>query len=929
MKPVKLVISAFGPFADERVIDFTKLGDAGIYLITGDTGAGKTTIFDAISFALYGTTSGSYRDVKSLRSKYAKDEMKTFVELTFLSQGKRYTIHRVPEYMRPVKNNKGGYTKENTAVTLRLPDDRGEITSVDAVKEEIKNIIGLDQEQFSRITMLAQGEFRKMLLASTKEKKEIFRNLFDTQKYQVFQEKLKHKMMGVKEEYENRRDYILRDMERIQYDASFSGKTFLESYVANQQLVSRESLDVVFKDLLEYDQTNLQSVGKQLEAGKKNVQDLERKIGIAQESKKAEDQLKNVEQELLLLQESLVVKQKQLTEAEEQVKVCDKLSADIVQLERELEDYRVLAELCRQLEDKQTLILGFEKQQKECKQAIDGLKQEEAHWKAAMEQNKEAGKRRLLCEQEMKDAKVRESLVEQLKLQHSNLYRLKAQIDLKRTEYICIQNEYGKKSKEYKERSDLFYDAQAGILAKRLEEGVCCPVCGSKEHPFPAPVIEEVATKEELDKEKQQLEILEQKREGASNEVGRLDGEYNQASAQWLEQMKGLYESVQEVWLQEESVACVQQDKLDIREKITTLQVQLDTLAEAEKQYTTAEKQLPECEKNREQLEISYQQIGAQLVEKRTEQSELTKRVDELSSGLKFENEKAAKSEIEKLRNHVDDLKRKQQDAVKALQQTENRQHEAEGRKKSLVAQIKGEQMFSLDALLAEKEKLELQQSELQNRWSLIMHRYKSNQTLIDNIEEDWKRYSQLEKEYAVLYDLSSVANGAVTGKDKLELETYIQMEYFDRVLAKANKRFENMSDKQYKLVRNEVSVDKRSESGLDISVFDFYTSSFRPVRNLSGGETFMASLSLALGLADEIQESAGGVYADTLFVDEGFGSLDDETRSRAMEELNNLTEGKRLVGVISHITEMKEWIDKQIVVRKDKNSGSTLEILV
>lgn len=209
------------------------------------------------------------------------------------------------------------------------------------------------------------------------------------------------------------------------------------------------------------------------------------------------------------------------------------------------------------------------------------------------------------------------------------------------------------------------------------------------------------------------------------------------------------------------------------------------------------------------------------------------------------------------------------------------------------------------------------------------MHRYKSNQTLIDNIEEDWKRYSQLEKEYAVLYDLSSVANGAVTGKDKLELETYIQMEYFDRVLAKANKRFENMSDKQYKLVRNEVSVDKRSESGLDISVFDFYTSSFRPVRNLSGGETFMASLSLALGLADEIQESAGGVYADTLFVDEGFGSLDDETRSRAMEELNNLTEGKRLVGVISHITEMKEWIDKQIVVRKDKNSGSTIEIIV
>lgn len=929
MKPIKLVMSAFGPFADEKVIDFTKLGDAGIYLITGDTGAGKTTIFDAISFALYGTTSGSYRDVKSLRSKYAKDDTKTFVELTFSSHDKIYTIYRVPEYMRPMKNGREGYTKENTAVALKLPGDKDAITSVDAVKEEICNIIGMDQEQFSRITMLAQGEFRKMLLASTKEKKEIFRNLFDTQKYQVFQEKLKHKLSNVKNNYEETQAYILRDMERIECDDAFSDKLFLENYVATQQLMNRESLDVVLDKLLEYDQGNAKTLEEQLQTEKKSMQELERRIGIAQEHKKAEEQLQKVEQELLVLQKDLFVKKQQLQEAEEQMKVCEKLSSDIAKLERELEEYRVLTDLHKQLQDKQHEISDCERRQKECKDGMERLQQEETRLKELMESNKEAGKNRLICEQKKKDAKAREDAVAQLQLQHSELYELKQQIERKQKEYLSIAEEYDKRAKEYKDKSDLFYDAQAGILAQRLEEGKCCPVCGSKSHPFPAAIVEKVATKEELDKEKQQLESLEVRRQSASNEVGRLNGEYGQASAQWLQQMKDLYEEAQEDWLQEEDILCLQQDKLELSRKIVDIQIQLDMYGEAEKQYDMAEKQLPECEKNRKQFETNYQQMETQLVEKRTEHSELTKRVEELSNTLQFKDENAAKTEIDKLKKHMDDLKRGQQDAAKELQMTENQQHEAEGRKKSLISQIENGEKLSLENLLDEKEKLDAQHSALQNQWTVTINRYKNNQSLIKSIEKDWNRYDQLEKEYAVLNDLSSVANGAVSGKDKLELETYIQMEYFDRVLVKANSRFENMSDQQYRLVRNEVSVDKRSESGLEISVFDAYTSSFRPVRNLSGGETFMASLALALGLADEIQESAGGVYADTLFVDEGFGSLDDTTRDRAIEELNKLTQGNRLVGVISHIDELKESIDKQIVVKKDKNNGSTIEMMV
>lgn len=922
MRPLKLIMSAFGPFADEVTIDFTKLGTTGLYLVTGDTGAGKTTIFDAITFALYGTPSGGYRDNKMFRSKYAAPDVKTYVELTFESQGKVYVVNRVPEYWK-AKVHGEGTTLQRPEATLIYPDDRQPVTKVKEVDNAVKEIVGLDQKQFSQITMLAQGEFRKMLLSNTDEKQKIFRDIFMTDSYGKLQDHLKREYQQCKGDYEDRKRDVLKNIELLECSQEDSLRERLEDYQKNQQLVHKDAFGKLLEELLNSDEALLKEVDQHLAAMNKSAQQLDEKIGRATERRRAMGELQQMEEKMVQLQAVQEACAERLKKAQEEALVCEKLSADVVRMTEKLDEYKTYSVKKNEVETKKKHLEEQEREQNERKNLLAGYEKEMNIRKDCVENNKDAYKNQILAEQELNSQKSRKELVEELLTRHEQILTLEQEAKLAQEKYIQIKEEYSKLSEAYREREERFYDAQAGILAEKLQDGKACPVCGSLEHPHPARPAAEVATREELRQEKEALEQVEKKRETASAKAHTSEEQWKQVSLQWEEQVKKLYPDSNEY---QDSLY---KDQKTLMVQIANAEREVTKWSAAHKEYEKAYAELPDIEEKRKALEDTYRKIDNEGIAQQSELTYLLEQLNTLKSGLQFDSETAARAEIDKLQNEIAKRKEAQTQATEALQNVEKEVKKAEGSKKSLLEMLKGEPVQESELLEEERKNLAAQQAQQQACKEQVMVRYRKNQELVKKIQDGWKHFATLEQEYITWKALSDTANGELAGRDKIKLETYIQMAYFDRVLAKANIRLLGMTGGQYELVRSDQASDQRSRSGLELNIYDYYTSSERSVKSLSGGETFMASLALALGLADEIQESAGGVHIDTLFVDEGFGSLDDETLRRAMAELDKLTEGNRLVGIISHVSDLKNWIDRQIVVRKERQQGSLVELFV
>lgn len=922
MKPIRLVMSAFGPFADEVIIDFTKLGNAGLYLVTGDTGAGKTTLFDAISYALYGTSSGEHRDSKMFRSKYAKETVKTYVEFTFQSQGKTYVVNRSPEYMRP-KGRGEGMTVQKSEVTLLCPDGRQPITKIQDVDRTIKKIVGLDQKQFSQITMLAQGEFRKMLLSSTEDKQKIFRDIFATEQYGLLQEHLKNWYSRKKGEYERQRRRILQSMELLECGENFVEWEDLEEYKNNHQLIHKSIFDEWTERLMEADREVLKAYENKLKELDERMQELNQQIGIAGERQKAELQLKQIERKITQLRVNYVERENQWKAAQEQEKCCGKLTEQIVLLQDQLEDYKKYEDLTKSIESKRRDLLELEDVQTVRLHDIRRCETIEESLQTCMEENKDAEKKQLVCEQETVIKLERKNLVEELERQYEQLMKRKEECERERQKYMDIRNSCEELEREFSRKEQLFLDAQAGVLAQKLQQGVPCPVCGSLEHPQPALPVSEVASREELEEEKQRLEVLKEKREFASVSAGRSEEHYTQFCKQWEQQVHRLYQE------SEVTVERLQQDKEELKKRLWELQEEIKRYTRAKEEYEKAREELPKNAKKRQELDLEYQRTERLRIERKMELTHLVDGLQNMKGKLSFESEAEAKKELNRLQRQVQMLQSTHRQALDALQEVEKELREQEGRKQSSLKQLEGEPVKNLQVLEEEREYINRNQKKVEKSCNEVRVRYEKNRKLITNIMRDWKQFEAFEQEYLIGKELSETANGELSGKDKIQLETYIQTTYFDRVLEKANIRLLGMTDGQYELVRSRQAKNQRSQTGLELNIYDYYTSSERSVKTLSGGETFMASLALALGLADEIQEAAGGIHIDTLFVDEGFGSLDDDTLRRAMEELNKLTEGKRLVGIISHVAELQNWIDKQIVVTKDPKEGSFVRIVV
>lgn len=848
MRPTKLVMSAFGPYADKVEIDFNKLGNKGLYLITGDTGAGKTTIFDAIVFALYGEASGSSRERNMFRSKYAKPDIPTFVELEFENNGQQYHIIRNPEYMRPSKR-KDGETKETADATLTFFDGRSPVTKMKEVTEAVSDIIGLDKKQFTQIVMIAQGDFLKLLLAKTEDRRGIFRQIFHTLPYQILQDKLREQSKRLHDKYDDSNKSIDQYILGVQCDSQNPLSVKWQQVITNKTNSGIEETLNVLQEIIGSDQKIVNENKKVSTQLDKKIAEIDVELGKADVINKALKQKKKAEASLAENEEKLAIFDEELNRQKVLAPEREKLLFDIQKMTERLDDYDKLDQLSTSLEEE--------------KQQLEGIKlQRIFSLKNALTELE--GEKNSLNNLQESFNKVHEKLTE------------------KRTTYIQMEQ--------------TFMMEQAGILAKNLQDGIPCPVCGATEHPNPATLTDGAPSQEELDNMKEEVE-------------------------QYQEKTKQLSEK-----------AYQQKTKVEVTEKETLLHVE-KVLGKMDLEKATAEIDNRIKKSSRKNSSINRYSIDRESIEKedmdkiiedhRISINLLETKLQELQNTLEFPTKSKAKAHIVSLTKEHKALTNALEKAQKQYDKCQDDIKVAKNTIETVEKQLRKVDIIPEDSLKEERSDLAEKRKLCRKIISAAESRVKMNESAEQEIGKQYKSLREIEEQWNTVKALSNTANGNIAKKEKILLETYVQMHYFDAIIRRANIRFMTMSSGQYELKRATEAESLKGQSGLELNVIDHYNGSERSVKTLSGGESFKASLALALGLSDEIQASSGGIKIDCLFVDEGFGSLDEESLNQAMNALSDVTEGNRLVGIISHVSELKERIDRKIVVTKDRVNGS------
>ena len=920
MRPITLTMSAFGPYAGKTVIELDKLGTNGLYLITGDTGAGKTTIFDAITYALYGEASGNTRDVNMFRSKYAEPSTPTEVELTFEYAQKIYTVKRNPEYDRP-KARGEGYTTEKANAELHYPDGRV-VTKLKEVNKAIVDIMGIDRSQFTQIAMIAQGDFLKLLLASTEDRKKIFQKIFRTQCYYQLQERLKQQTGELAAEYEkiggSIRQYINGiachpdDVLMLEVDKAKKG-----------ELKNTEAVQLVEK-LIDQDTAEQQKALERIGKLDKQKQKIAAQLAVADNRKTTEEKKEKAKENLALETQRLKRLETEKNKAAAHQPEVQKAVEAIAKLEAQLPEYA-------EMQKKQTERTGLQKALEELAQKIkteaeteEKLARNIAEFKAEQASLQNAGAAQAAQKAEKDRLAEQQKDLEALKKEYAAYQKLETQLKKAQADYAQKSEDSGRKRAEYEHKNKLYLDAQAGILAETLTEGVPCPVCGSLEHPHPAQKPENAPTKQELENCKAKAEEAEKATQEASSKASTCIGQVNtsretlQARGQKLlgtdavEEMERLCSEKQQ-----QTAAALQKAEQQLKE----IEKQLGRKDALDQLIPQKEDELEQCKNRRAGYGNQQAGDGAKL-------QAAEKRLKELAEKLSYPSEAEANQALQQLCEKKQAWGKAIQDTQKAYDACAENLAALKGMLEGYQKTLQGMEKVDVQAVLAAQTEAEQQKAVWQAQKNEISDRLAVNGPILENLRPQISKMEEIEKRLQCVQALSDTANGRLSGKEKIMLETYIQMTFFDRIIRRANVRLMVMSGGQYELKRRVNAENNRSQAGLELDVIDHYNGSERSVKTLSGGESFKASLALALGLSDEIQSSAGGIRLDTMFVDEGFGSLDEESLEQAVNALVGLTQGNRLVGIISHVSELKNRIDKQIVVTKEKNGGSKAQIL-
>jgi len=920
MRPLKLTISAFGPYAGSMELDFEALGASGLYLITGDTGAGKTTIFDAISFALFGEASGGNREPGMLRSKYADPATPTEVTLTFRYDGKEYTITRNPEYLRP-KGRGEGMTKQTASATLLIPG-ANPVTKPKEVNAAIREILGIDREQFAQVAMIAQGDFLKLLLAETKERQKIFRNLFHTNLYVELQEQLSKQANQAKYQWEDVRDSIRQYMEGILCDET---SCFAEQILQakNGELPVEEVLELL-SALLEEDRTQQKALDTELKSNDREMETVVAMLTKAEACQKNRKILTETEAEE---KQTVLLQQQRLEELELQQAWKprqEQLGQEITAIDLSLPDYDRLMQLQESRKE-------AEKQKAKAEQDSAAVLEEKQALLSELEACKEersrlenigAEKEKLLRQKQEQYQKR-----EQLQKLIGDIVKYHAQQEkweTARALYLAADEKSARLLQEFDAKNKAFLDEQAGIIASRLEAGKPCPVCGSVHHPAPAAMADAAPTEEEVKKARKAYEKAAKDTEKASAAAAKEKGKVTGMEESLRKQM----EIFPETGNIDQAEAAARSTVLLLGSSIEELEAEIRRNAGRQERKNRLDMRIPRIEAELLTLEDRYAAAKIQIASVGASCGALSEQIADLKTKLIFDSKNVAAAH----RRTLEQERKALQTALETAERNHIACKEQLTALRASIAQLKkqldGSMEMDVQMQLDRKMELNIQKTAILTAQKTLHSRLTSNEANHKNIRSKYAVLTELEEKQKWLRALSDTANGTIKGKEKIMLETYIQTTYFDRIVARANVRLMKMTGGQYDLKRRKTADTMRAQTGLELDVIDHYNGTERSVKTLSGGESFKASLALALGLSDEIQMSTG-IRLDTLFVDEGFGSLDPESLNQAYNTLAGLTEGNRLVGIISHVNELKERIDKQIVVTKEKSGGSKAVICV
>lgn len=920
MRPLKLTMSAFGPYAGKTELSMDRLGKGGLYLISGDTGAGKTTIFDAIIYALYGETSGENREPAMMRSQYAEPETPTFVQLVFSYGEKTYTIRRNPEYERPAKRGNKN-TLQKAEAELTLPDGR-KITKNRDVQDAVREIMGVDKEQFSQIAMIAQGDFLKLLFAPTEDRKKIFRRIFGTGRFGELQERLKQESAAWKERWERLNSSICQYVNGVMYEEE--DVFFEELQRAKDGKLTAEETVALTERILKKDQDarlSMEETKAKLEE-KRNL--VYARLGKLEEIRRAREALARTER-TLKEKELLLTERRDMYEQEESRKpLREELQEQITELQNSLPRYEEQEKLQEQY-------IQAEKQQKDTEKMLRDQKDKRQAQQEKLEAQREEQQNLGNAGVNVANLLARQAEAEQMKKQYVRLKKTLAELEAiqkqheKEKEAYRLASERAEElQKKYTWMNQMFLDGQAGVLAEKLSEGTPCPVCGSVDHPHPASRMEEVPSEEELKEIKEQSDKAQETAREKSTVAGGILGQLRAKDAELKERLAELS------WdcAPEEAEMLLHEKMEEAKRTAEELEGQLKREREKEERKKELDAGIPALEKEIQKADQVIHGKEIELARRSDEIRRLAEQAEKLQALLPLENKKRAEEEIRKRTEQKQELSDAYDGALKRYRESQDEVNVLRGQTESLRQQLKEAPAAEEEQnLIEEREDLDRKYREEQESLTRLGSRIGTNEASLEQIRKQTAELKDTEKNWIRVKALSDTANGTLSGKEKVMLETYIQMHYFDRIIQRANVRLMVMSGGQYELERRKGADNNKKQSGLELDVIDHYNGTKRSVKTLSGGESFQASLSLALGLSDEIQSAAGGIRLDTMFVDEGFGSLDEESLQQALRVLAGLTEGNRLVGIISHVAELKEKVERQIVVKKEKTGGSRAEI--
>ena len=924
MKPLKLTMSAFGSYAGKNVIDFTGQ-QQGIFLITGDTGAGKTTIFDAITYALYNQTSGGERNGNMMRSQYARPETETYVELEFLYRGQTYRVRRNPDYKitKTLKNGKIREQKVPHSVELTLPDGTVFPEKKNATDAKIIEILGLTADQFSQIVMIAQGDFLKLLYTKSDERKMIFSKLFRTDIYWKIQENLRRKSMEMDEriqendrafEQEKSRIIPLPESEELPLDELVERLRERLKDALKEQNLRRANVEELNKKITKYEEIN--KLFRSLEKIRQTGKELEARQAESKERRQQIENARKADKVLVAEQQNLRQQQEVEQSAQAIAKMTETLANDQEMFESlKTQQQESEAKQKREAADIQKKMLALE-QSFPSYEALQNARSEEQQAKKVWEDlgktseesfhKKEAGIAALKEQQ-----KQQEQVVEQTK---------------KNWEQTSLGA--SESAKHYEHMYEAFLKEQAGILAENLSAGCPCPVCGSTVHPDPAKLSDHAVTELEVEQAKKTRAAAEEKRDlaYAAFEAEKTE---KQKLAQAVEKEEADFVLAQTIAKQqrkeaEQNYVSLQKIAEQIREKLV-----YPSFAEAKKQYAAMQKALAAAEQ--------------EIERKRQKVSELAEAMNTLK-GQKLaeeENQKTAKKLAVKTEKEYAKLLEKSgfvseetyhlailPERSRSKLEREEKEYESQclrqqSEQKLLEKQVSGK-TYTDTTELNERLKVEKQALKEAEKTYMELHTaYENDRAVLQNCAVYLEKGKKMESEDQVIKSLSKTANGRLSGSAKIDFETYIQRQYFKQIIHEANKRLLTMSNHQFILkLKEEANTGRKTNEGLDLSVYSLVTDSERDVKTLSGGESFLAALAMALGLSDIVERSAGAIHPDMMFIDEGFGSLDAQSRQQAIEVLGELAGDSRMVGIISHVTELKEQIDRKLVVsRTEKGS--------